>query len=142
MPVNILFIGDIVGKPGRQAVSRELHRLVDETLPGQPTFHFAYEGHGAESRCVRTWGKACYVGEGDNVTLDVSPDLLRRQVTIVGSWTFSTVGQADCARFVADRKVPLGRLLTHRWRLDQALPDADLRATLVKQLRTKKILAG
>lgn len=29
MPVNIIFIGDIVGKPGRQAVSRELHRLVD-----------------------------------------------------------------------------------------------------------------
>src|SRR5512138_3493970 len=29
MPVNILFIGDIVGKPGRQAVERELHRLVD-----------------------------------------------------------------------------------------------------------------
>ena len=29
MPVNILFIGDIVGKPGRQAVERELHKLVD-----------------------------------------------------------------------------------------------------------------
>ena len=29
MPVSILFIGDIVGKPGRQAVSRQLHRLVD-----------------------------------------------------------------------------------------------------------------
>jgi 2',3'-cyclic-nucleotide 2'-phosphodiesterase len=29
MPVNILFIGDIIGKPGRQAVSRQLHRLVD-----------------------------------------------------------------------------------------------------------------
>ena len=29
MPVNILFIGDIIGKPGRQVVSRELHRLVD-----------------------------------------------------------------------------------------------------------------
>src|SRR5690242_6647732 len=29
MPVNLLFIGDIVGKPGRQAISRELHRLVD-----------------------------------------------------------------------------------------------------------------
>lgn len=29
MPVNILFIGDVIGKPGRQAVSRELHRLVD-----------------------------------------------------------------------------------------------------------------
>ncbi len=32
MPVKILFIGDIVGKPGRQAVSRELHRLVDRYL--------------------------------------------------------------------------------------------------------------
>lgn len=29
MPVKILFIGDIIGKPGRQAVSRELYRLVD-----------------------------------------------------------------------------------------------------------------
>ncbi len=32
MPVKLLFIGDIVGKPGRQAVSRELHRLVDRHL--------------------------------------------------------------------------------------------------------------
>lgn len=29
MPVNILFIGDIVGRPGREAVTRQLHRLVD-----------------------------------------------------------------------------------------------------------------
>jgi threonine dehydrogenase-like Zn-dependent dehydrogenase len=71
-------------------------------------------------RCVRTWGKACFVGEGDNVTLDVSTDLLRRQVTLIGSWTFSTVGQADCARYVADREIVLDRLFTHRWRLEQA----------------------
>jgi len=25
-----------------------------------------------------------------------------RQITLVGSWTFSTQGQADCAEFVAD----------------------------------------
>jgi len=29
MSLTILFIGDIIGKPGRQALSRELHRLVD-----------------------------------------------------------------------------------------------------------------
>jgi hypothetical protein len=34
-------------------------------------------------QCVRTWGKACFVGEGDTVTLDVSADMLRRQVTVV-----------------------------------------------------------
>jgi threonine dehydrogenase-like Zn-dependent dehydrogenase len=71
-------------------------------------------------RCVRTWGKACFVGEGDSVTLDVSNDLLRRQVTLIGSWTFSTVGQAECARFIADRGIDVDRLFTHRWKLDQA----------------------
>jgi threonine dehydrogenase-like Zn-dependent dehydrogenase len=69
---------------------------------------------------VRTWGKACFVGEGGQVTLDVSPDILRRQVTIIGSWTFSTVGQAECATFIADRKIKVDDLFTHRWRLDQA----------------------
>lgn len=29
MPVKVLFIADIVGKPGRQALSQELHRVVD-----------------------------------------------------------------------------------------------------------------
>jgi 2-desacetyl-2-hydroxyethyl bacteriochlorophyllide A dehydrogenase len=71
-------------------------------------------------QCVRTWGKACFVGEGDTVTLDVSNDMLRRQVTLIGSWTFSTVGQAECARYVADRGVDVDKLFTHRWTLDQA----------------------
>lgn len=71
-------------------------------------------------QCVRTWGKACFVGEGDSVTLDVSNDLLRRQVTLIGSWTFSTVGQGECARFIADRGVKVDKLFTHRWKLDQA----------------------
>ena len=57
---------------------------------------------------------------GKRYDVDVSPDMLRRQITIVASWTFSTVGQAECARFVADRRVGLGRLLTHRFRLEQA----------------------
>jgi threonine dehydrogenase-like Zn-dependent dehydrogenase len=71
-------------------------------------------------QCVRTWGKACFVGEGDTVTLDVSNDMLRRQVSVIGSWTFSTIGQADCARYVADRGIVLDRLFTHRWKLEQA----------------------
>lgn len=32
MPVKVFFIGDIIGKPGRLAVSRELDRLVDRYL--------------------------------------------------------------------------------------------------------------
>lgn len=32
MPVKLLFLGDVVGKPGRQALSFELHRLVDRYM--------------------------------------------------------------------------------------------------------------
>ena len=71
-------------------------------------------------RCLRTWGQACYVGEGDSVTLDVSNDLLRRQITIVASWTFSSVGQGECARYIADRGIDVDRLFTHQWCLDEA----------------------
>ncbi len=69
---------------------------------------------------VRTWGKACLVGEGGQMTMDVSPDLLRRQVTLIGSWTFSTHGQAECAQFVAERGIDIDQLFTERWTLDQA----------------------
>ena len=46
--------------------------------------------------------------------------MIHKQLTIYGSWTFSTVGLAECARFIADRKVPLDRLITHQFRLAQA----------------------
>jgi threonine dehydrogenase-like Zn-dependent dehydrogenase len=71
-------------------------------------------------RSTRAWGTVCFVGERNSVTLDVSPDMIRKQLTIVASWTFSTVGQTDCARFVADRNIPVDRLFTHRFTLDQA----------------------
>jgi threonine dehydrogenase-like Zn-dependent dehydrogenase len=78
------------------------------------------EGRVTSVRSARAWGTVCFVGEGGNVTIDVSPDMLRKQLTIIGSWTFSTVGQADCARFVADRRITVDDLFTHRWQLDQA----------------------
>jgi threonine dehydrogenase-like Zn-dependent dehydrogenase len=80
----------------------------------------APDARAAAVRAVRSWGTACFVGERGQVTLDVSPDLLRRQVTLVGSWTFSKQGQAECAEFVADRRVDVERLFTHRWKLEQA----------------------
>jgi threonine dehydrogenase-like Zn-dependent dehydrogenase len=80
----------------------------------------APDARAAAVRAVRSWGTACFVGERGQVTLDVSPDLLRRQVTLVGSWTFSKQGQAECAEFIADRKVDVEKLFTHRWRLEDA----------------------
>jgi len=36
----------------------------------------------------------------------VSPDLLRRQVTLIGSWTFSAMGMHECAEFIASKRNP------------------------------------
>ena len=72
-------------------------------------------------QCVRTWGKACFVGEGGQVLLDVSNDMIRRQVTLMGSWTFSVAGQAECARFIAERKIDIDQLYTDTWKLEQAV---------------------
>ena len=74
----------------------------------------------AAVRCAKTWGTVCFVGEGGDVTINVSPDLLRRQLTLIGSWTFSAMGQAECARFVVDNRIELEKIFSHRWKLDQA----------------------
>lgn len=71
-------------------------------------------------RASKVWGTMVCVGEGGDMRIDVSPDLLRRQLTVIGSWTFSTIGQAECARFVLERGVDVDALFTDTWTLDQA----------------------
>lgn len=72
-------------------------------------------------RTAGKWGRVAFVGEGGDVTLDVSNDVIRRQLTIFGSWTFSKNGQAECARYIAERKIDVGSLFTHRWPLADAV---------------------
>ena len=71
-------------------------------------------------KSTKVWGTMCFVGEGGDVRIEVSPQLLRRQLTLLASWTFSNVIQADCARFSVERKIDVDKLFTHRWVLDQA----------------------
>ena len=103
---------------------KPLERLKDLTRGEGVDFSLECSSAGAAReaavRCVRTWGTACYVGEGGDVRLDVSPDLLRRQVTLIGSWTFSAMGMAECARFIDDNDIDLERIFSHRWKLEQA----------------------
>jgi threonine dehydrogenase-like Zn-dependent dehydrogenase len=71
-------------------------------------------------KSTKVWGTMCFVGEGGDVHIDVSPQLLRRQLTLVASWTFSNVIQAECARFSVARKIDVDKLFTHQWKLEQA----------------------
>jgi threonine dehydrogenase-like Zn-dependent dehydrogenase len=72
------------------------------------------------ARGARPWGKACYVGAHGTATFEMTPDVIHRQLTMLGCWTFNPLLMAECARFAVDRQVPLGRVFTHRFSLDQA----------------------
>ena len=71
-------------------------------------------------RATRVWGTACMVGMGGDLQIEVMPDLIFRQLSIIGHWTFSKTVQADCARFIADRKIALDDLFTHQWDIADA----------------------
>src|SRR5881296_2323522 len=124
--------------PERLALAREFgaeHVVNAKDADPVKAIHELTRGEGAETtmdcsgssegrlgalQSAGTWGRVAFVGEGGQTTIDISKHMLRRQLTVPASWTFSAVGQEECARFVADRKIPLARLLTHRFRLEQA----------------------
>ena len=81
----------------------------------------AEAGRLAAIQATRTWGTVGFVGEGGQVTIDVSKDMIRKQLTIVASWTFSAFGQAACADYVAERGIDVDHLFTQRYAsLDEA----------------------
>src|SRR5260370_3549049 len=61
------------------------------------------EGRIPAVRPTKVWGTTCFVGERDQVTIDVSPEMLRNQLTIVTSWTLPPITHAKSTQFVHDR---------------------------------------
>ncbi len=86
----------------------------------------------AAVQSASTWGRVCFVGERNPTTFDVSRDIIRKQLTILGSWTFSTVIQEECARFIVDRNLPLRQILAQRFplsRIAEAYREFDTQTT-------------
>jgi threonine dehydrogenase-like Zn-dependent dehydrogenase len=65
------------------------------------------------------WGRLCVVGLGGTVAIDVR-SRLPRQLTVMTSWSMSSVQQMACASFIAQHELPVDELYTHHWSLDQA----------------------
>jgi threonine dehydrogenase-like Zn-dependent dehydrogenase len=72
------------------------------------------------AKAARAWGRACFVGEQGTATFDMTPDVIHKQLTMYGSWTFSTVLLAECAQFAVDRKIPLRNVFTESFALEEA----------------------
>lgn len=72
-------------------------------------------------QCIRPFGRCCYAGVGGPASIDINRDVIFKVATIYGSWTFSKSELLEIARFMVDAKVPLEKLITHRFRLEDAV---------------------
>ncbi|MEC9279103.1 MAG: hypothetical protein VYC23_07335, partial [Chloroflexota bacterium] len=64
--------------------------------------------------------------EGNATTFDVSRQIIHKQLTILGSWTFSQAGLSEVAKFVIEQNLPMETLVTHTFGLDDAQTAYDL----------------
>ena len=71
-------------------------------------------------RSTRIWGRCCLVGEGGSLTLKPSPDIIHKQLNLMGSWTFSTVVLKELADWIVAREIPLSKIITNRLPLEKA----------------------
>lgn len=71
-------------------------------------------------RSTAPWGKIALVAVGGNLNVDGMKDLIGKQRTVIGSYTFSEIAMKDCALFIANHGVEVDKLFTDHWRLDQA----------------------
>lgn len=110
--VDIVNAGD--GDPLAAVQALTDGRGVDSALEASG----AASARAAAVKSVRAWGSVAFVGVGGEPTVEVGA-IMRRQITVFGSWTFSNVGQGECARFIADRNIAADRIFTDRWRLEQ-----------------------
>lgn len=124
--------------PGRIAWARSLglfDQVVDSTGEALAAVADATAGHGCEAsidcsgsaagrhlavEALRPWGRVSFVGEGGQVTLDVSELLLHKQVTVYGSWVTSLSGMAELLELLVRSGLHPDRLVTDRFTLDDA----------------------
>jgi len=71
-------------------------------------------------RSLRRWGRYAVIGEHSGTTELPTQELIRREVTMIGSWSAGRRTVDSLARYVARRGIKLGDLVSHRFTLDQA----------------------
>lgn len=121
----------------RRALAVELG-LVDEALEPEEAIERIQartQGHGIEVsidcsgapaarllalQALRDWGRCAFVGEGGTVSFDVSPVLIHKQVTLLGSWVTSLYRMEELVERLVRWDIHPERIVTHRFPLERA----------------------
>ena len=76
--------------------------------------------HNMALDAVRPMGKVAFIGESRESTIRPSDQLIRKQITLMGSWYFNAFEYDEILRVLKSARIDLERLATHRFSLDQA----------------------
>jgi threonine dehydrogenase-like Zn-dependent dehydrogenase len=71
-------------------------------------------------RAARQWGKIAFVGEGNTVSFNPSPDIIHPQKSIYGSWVTSIWLMENLVEELVRWNLHPDLLVTHRFALDRA----------------------
>jgi propanol-preferring alcohol dehydrogenase len=69
---------------------------------------------------ARRFGSVAFVGESRETTMNPSDQFIRKVLTVIGGWYFASWEYPEIAAFIMDKELPVERIVTHRFRLDQA----------------------
>ncbi len=69
---------------------------------------------------LRTWGRCAFVGEGSDVSFEVSPVMIHQQLTLYGSWVTSLRHMQDLLTLLSQWGIHPERTVTHRFGLADA----------------------
>jgi len=71
-------------------------------------------------RATSRWGRCAFVGEGGEVTIDVSQQLIHKQVTVIGSWVTSVPRMVELLDRLERWDLHPDQIVTHRFGLADA----------------------
>jgi threonine dehydrogenase-like Zn-dependent dehydrogenase len=72
---------------------------------------------------TRRFGSVAFVGESSSTTINPSDQLIRKQLQVIGAWYFPLSEFEEISRFIVNRRIPVEKMITHRFSLDKA-PEA------------------
>lgn len=78
---------------------------------------------------ARRKGQVAFVGEGGELTLNVSRDMLRKGLTLHGSWHYNLAGAPRLMQAIAALPELLDRLITHRFPMSRVQEAWELQLT-------------
>jgi threonine dehydrogenase-like Zn-dependent dehydrogenase len=70
--------------------------------------------------CVRAHGRVAFIGESKETKIKPSEQLIRKQITVMGSWYFPIQEYDEIAEFIVRKKLPVDKLVTHTFKLEEA----------------------